>query len=168
MAIGKILLIIAFVTLTNGINITLINLNNFYFLFLGFAIRNSVNESWGYFDIRPNAHMFWWLYSNTQPLSQLPLVIWLQGGPGASSTGYGNFEEIGPLDTKLKPRNTSWIQYANLLFIDNPVGTGFSYVDNINVLTKNNSQIADDLVTFMKLFYKRFPNLQVRITEISN
>jgi len=33
----------------------------------------------------------------------------VQGGPGASGTGFGNFMEIGPLDVNLKPRNTTWV-----------------------------------------------------------
>lgn len=56
--------------------------------------------------------MFWWLYLTTADVESKydrPLVIWLQGGPGASSTGYGNFEEIGPLDMDLKHRNHSWV-----------------------------------------------------------
>ena len=45
-------------------------------------------------------------------------------------------------------RNTTWLQLANLLFVDNPVGTGFSYVDDTRTqLTTNNTQIANDLVT---------------------
>jgi len=34
-----------------------------------------------------------------------------QGGPGASSTGFGNFVEIGPLDVNLAPRNTTWVSH---------------------------------------------------------
>ena len=33
----------------------------------------------------------------------------LQGGPGGSGTGFGNFEEIGPLDDDLNPRKTTWV-----------------------------------------------------------
>lgn len=40
----------------------------------------------------------------------LSFGISLQGGPGASGCGYGNFEEIGPLDKAMKPRNTTWVQ----------------------------------------------------------
>ena len=32
-----------------------------------------------------------------------------QGGPGGSGVGFGNFGELGPLDTDLKPRNTTWV-----------------------------------------------------------
>ena len=85
-----------------------------------------------------------------------------KGGPGGSSTGFGNFQEIGPQDVNLKERKTSWIKYANLLFIDNPVGTGYSYVTNSNAYATNNQQIANDLVELMKNFFKKLPQFQVR------
>ena len=70
-------------------------------------------QEWGYVTVRPFAHMFWWLYytisKEVTNVYEKPLLIWLQGGPGASSTGYGNFEELGPLDLDLKPRNFSWV-----------------------------------------------------------
>lgn len=107
--------------------------------------------------------MFYWLYFTTAKVSRFedrPLVIWLQGGPGASGTGYGNFEELGPLDLLTKPRNFTWVRNYNVLFIDNPVGTGWSYVDNNNLLTKTNREVAEDLVSFMKEFYKKFPDFE--------
>ena len=36
---------------------------------------------------------------------------------GASGVGIGNFEEVGPLDTSLKPRNSTWLKKADLLFV---------------------------------------------------
>uniref|UniRef100_K1QG04 Carboxypeptidase n=1 Tax=Magallana gigas TaxID=29159 RepID=K1QG04_MAGGI len=67
-------------------------------------------EQWDYVTVRPGARMFYWLYQTTSPggINNAPLVMWLQGGPGQSSTGMGNFEEIGPLDISLKQRNTTW------------------------------------------------------------
>ena len=59
------------------------------------------------------------------------------GRPGGSSTGFGNFEEIGPLTVDLKPRETTWLNEANLLFVDNPVGAGFSYVTDEKAYTTN-------------------------------
>ena len=98
-------------------------------------------ETWGYVEVRENAHMFWWLYgaqtSNSSERVNKPLIMWLQGGPGGSSTGFGNFEELGPLTVELKPRNTTWIQAANVLFVDNPVGSGFSYVTQPSAYTTN-------------------------------
>lgn len=107
--------------------------------------------------------MFWWLHHTTAKVEKYtdrPLLIWLQGGPGGSSTGYGNFHELGPLTEDLKPRNTSWDKYANILFVDNPVGAGFSYVDQLNALTTTNEQIANDFVALLTGFYKAVPDMK--------
>ncbi|KAG8186687.1 hypothetical protein JTE90_014761 [Oedothorax gibbosus] len=119
-------------------------------------------EAWGYVNVRKDAYMFWWLYytDRSEDYTSYPLVIWLQGGPGVSSTGYGNFMEIGPLDWNLKPRNSTWLNKANLLFIDNPVGTGFSYVTNTSALARDNKQIAKDLVTTLYSVLDTVPEFQ--------
>lgn len=57
--------------------------------------------------------MFWWLFYTTAPVekyTERPLIVWLQGGPGGSSTGIGNFEILGPLDLSLQERNHSWVR----------------------------------------------------------
>lgn len=99
------------------------------------------DEAWNYEKVRDNAFMFWWLYGaqTSDPSERLnkPLVMWLQGGPGGSSTGFGNFEELGPLTVELKARNTTWLQAANVLFVDNPVGAGYSYVTDKTAFTTN-------------------------------
>lgn len=46
------------------------------------------------------------------------------------------------------------------MFIDNPVGTGFSYVDSPSKLATNNKQIASDLVELMRGFLKRHPQFR--------
>jgi serine carboxypeptidase 1 len=119
-------------------------------------------EAWGYVDVRPGAHMFYWLYYSTHAAGYLtrPLVIWLQGGPGASGCGIGNFEEIGPLDINLVERNTTWVKEANVLFIDNPVGSGYSYVDNPALFTTDVQQITDDLLTFIRAFMASYPEFK--------
>uniref|UniRef100_A0A182JYW3 Carboxypeptidase n=1 Tax=Anopheles christyi TaxID=43041 RepID=A0A182JYW3_9DIPT len=119
-------------------------------------------QDWGFAEVRPGAHMFWWLYYTTADVpnhADRPLVIWLQGGPGASSM-YGNFEELGPLTLELDERNHTWVRDYNVLFIDNPVGTGFSYVEDFSLLTKTNGEIADDLVELMKQFYTMQPEFR--------
>lgn len=125
---------------------------------VGFGIGE---QEWGYVTVRPYAHMFWWLYyTNAKDVADVhekPLVIWLQGGPGASSTGYGNFEELGPLDLDLKPRNYTWVNDYNVLFIDNPVGTGYSYTEKFSGYAKNNAQIAADLLECIRGFLNEFP-----------
>ncbi|KAF3433905.1 hypothetical protein FNV43_RR25008 [Rhamnella rubrinervis] len=67
-----------------------------------------------------------------------PLVLWLNGGPGCSAFS-GLVYEIGPLtfdndnsnwntnSTTLRLNPYSWTKVANIIFLDSPVGTGFSY-----------------------------------------
>lgn len=86
--------------------------------------------------------------------------MWLQGGPGASGTETGNFEEFGPVDVDLNPRNHTWINHVNVIFIDNPVGSGFSYVDSTRYLTTNNYQIARDLIETLRGFYEARPEFK--------
>ncbi|PIN01238.1 Serine carboxypeptidase [Handroanthus impetiginosus] len=111
------------------------------------------SEAWGYVEVRPKAHMFWWYYRSPyrsqDPTKPWPIILWLQGGPGGSGVGIGNFEEIGPLDTYLKPRNSTWLRKADLLFVDNPVGTGYSFVENTDLFVKTDYEAADDLTTLL-------------------
>jgi vitellogenic carboxypeptidase-like protein len=75
--------------------------------------------------------------TNPGDLNNYPTLIWLNGGPGESSQ-WGNFNEMGPLTVRRKLVGTglevvvnknSWNREYNLLFIDQPVGTGLSYAD---------------------------------------
>jgi serine carboxypeptidase 1 len=91
------------------------------------------------------------------PREQQPIILWLQGGPGGSSISYGDWAELGPLDMNMQPRNTTWVQAANVLFLDQPVGTGWSYVDDTSLLTRNNSEIAQDVLTLLTNFFAAYP-----------
>ncbi|CAN6300652.1 unnamed protein product [Urochloa humidicola] len=122
------------------------------------------SELWGYVEVRPGAHLFWWYYKSPQrpstPTQPWPTVLWLQGGPGASGVGLGNFQEIGPLDVDLKPRNSTWLQKADLIFLDNPVGTGYSYVENSSLFVTTDWEQAADATTVLKALVKEIPTLQ--------
>jgi vitellogenic carboxypeptidase-like protein len=86
-----------------------------------------------------NTHLFYWFFEsrNSQYVPEekkkdIPLVIWLNGGPGGSSL-LGLFMENGPFriqddDTgTIVPNPNSWNEEVHLLYWDQPVGTGFSY-----------------------------------------
>ncbi|XP_054464290.1 retinoid-inducible serine carboxypeptidase [Anoplopoma fimbria] len=120
-------------------------------------------EAWSYVEVRDGAHMFWWLYyadSQAAGFENLPLVMWLQGGPGGSGSGFGNFAEIGPLDGDLKPRKTSWVQAASVLFVDNPVGTGFSYSDRPDGFAKDVATVASDMLVLLQDFFTQKAEFQ--------
>ncbi|XP_030468839.2 serine carboxypeptidase-like 51 [Syzygium oleosum] len=122
------------------------------------------SEEWGYVEVRPKAHMFWWHYRSPNrvddPSKPWPVILWLQGGPGASGVGMGNFEEIGPLDTNLKPRKSTWLQKADLLFVDNPVGTGYSFVEDPKLFVKTDEEAGIDLCTLLIEIFNRNESLQ--------
>ena len=75
----------------------------------------------------------------------------------------GALMEIGPYrvdkDGQLRYNNGSWDEFANLLFIDNPVGTGFSYV-NTDSYDHGLKEMADHMVTFLKKFFTLFPEYE--------
>ena len=99
-------------------------------------------------------------------------VIWLNGGPGCSSMD-GALMEIGPYrvtnEGTLRYNDGSWDEFANILFVDNPVGTGFSYV-NTDSYVHELKEMADQMVTFLKKFFEIFPEYEdndVRHTTIA-
>ena len=68
--------------------------------------------------------------------------------------------EIGPYrvvaDDRLGLNNGSWHEFANLLFVDNPVGTGFSYVDT-DSFVEELEDMATQFVQFLAKFFAIFP-----------
>lgn len=92
--------------------------------------------------------------------STAPLVLWLNGGPGCSSST-GLLFELGPcsiadsgLNTTYNPN--SWTTHANVIFLDQPVNVGYSYADDGT--TVNTSPVAGkDVYAFLELFLGRFP-----------
>ncbi|KAB1224097.1 Serine carboxypeptidase-like 51 [Morella rubra] len=122
------------------------------------------SEAWGYVQVRPKAHIFWWLYKSPyrveDPSKPWPIILWLQGGPGASGVGIGNFQEIGPLDSNLKPRNSTWLLKADLLFVDNPVGTGYSFVEDEEMFVKTDEEAGTDLTTVLMAIFNNDEILQ--------
>jgi vitellogenic carboxypeptidase-like protein len=72
--------------------------------------------------------------TNPSDLKNIPTIIWLNGGPGSSSQ-LGNMQELGPLNLKrtmnvdIVQNKYTWANDYNLLFVDQPVGTGLAYAD---------------------------------------
>jgi carboxypeptidase C (cathepsin A) len=83
---------------------------------------------------------FFWFFESRENPETAPLTIWLNGGPGSSSM-FGLFQEIGPCEIvqlpngsySTQPRPFGWDRSSNLLFIDQPTQTGFSYDELVNV-----------------------------------
>jgi carboxypeptidase D len=71
--------------------------------------------------------------------------------------------EVGPYRVrkggKLEAIDGAWNEFANLLFVDNPVGTGFSYVDT-NAYVHELQDMADQFVKFLEQWFQLFPHYQ--------
>lgn len=113
--------------------------------------------------------LFYWLTeANRQNSSNLPLVLWLNGGPGCSSIAYGASEEIGPFRiyknaSSLYLNKYSWNKYANLLFLESPAGVGFSYTNtSSNLFDSGDKRTAEDALAFLINWFQRFPQYQYR------
>ena len=91
-----------------------------------------------------------------------PTLIWMNGGPGSTSL-YGLFLEHGPFrvgpDGTLSRRRLTWASKYNVIYIDQPVGTGFSFTDSDEGHAKNETDVARDLYEFCRQFYGIFPEL---------
>ncbi|KAG5995011.1 hypothetical protein E4U52_000478 [Claviceps spartinae] len=120
---------------------------------------DKVKQYSGYLDdADTNKHMFYWFFESRGNPSKDPVVLWLNGGPGCSSF-IGLFDELGPAslpNANLKPVSNpfSWNTKANVIFIDQPVNTGYSYSEN---RTTTSPAAAQDIYALLTLFFHEFP-----------
>jgi carboxypeptidase C (cathepsin A) len=92
----------------------------------------------GYISIFGSSKMihYFFVESANDPVND-PLVIWYNGGPGCSSM-LGFMQEHGPFLWETGKSNWtgnnphSWNQKANMLYIEQPAGVGYSYFDDPN------------------------------------
>ncbi|KAF9351851.1 hypothetical protein BGX26_010217 [Mortierella sp. AD094] len=112
-------------------------------------------RSWKQGGYHGETSMFYWYFPAIKPkVKNPPLLIWLQGGPGSSSM-IGLFFENGPIrvnaNMKLERAPVSWADEYSILFIDQPVGTGYSYVTRLKDI--DNREVTDD-ETIQKILAK--------------
>ncbi|KAL1343301.1 serine carboxypeptidase-like 33 [Arachis hypogaea] len=131
----------------------------------------SVSHFSGYITVNEDhgRALFYWFFEAQSEPSNKPLLLWLNGGPGCSSIGYGAVVEVGPLIINqngdgLHFNPYSWYQEANLLFVESPVGVGFSYSnttsDYLTILEDN--LVAEDSYNFLVNWLQQFPQFKSR------
>jgi len=112
--------------------------------------------------------MFYWMYPPKDGNTSAPLVFWLQGGPGASSM-YGIFGENGPytqINDTMQFNNFSWNNNVYLIYLDSPVGTGFSHSD-ISGIPTSAGEVQNGAEDFILGFMDRFPQFKGRDIYLS-
>ncbi|KAL2074958.1 hypothetical protein VTL71DRAFT_8738 [Oculimacula yallundae] len=100
-------------------------------------------------------NIFFWYFQNRKKKTDSPLTVYFMGGPGSSSL-MSLFRENGPCRVNSDSNSTSnnrfsWNEHSDILYIDQPVQTGFSYdfavpgvlnVDNNVVFDRNSSEMV--------------------------
>ena len=120
-----------------------------------------------FFESRDSPETSDFLYWTNGALLQTLAVITtlnvrlLPGGPGASSF-VGLLFELGPCRIANEGKNVtqnpySWNENFNILFVDQPVGVGFSYQDADEPNVDRSWQAGEDMYAFFQLFFSRFP-----------
>lgn len=116
----------------------------------------------GYLDVE-DRHYFYIFAPSVREPAKDPLVLWSNGGPGCSSVGEGIWMETGPYQVSneqlgIRPAPYSWNRVASMLYIEHPVGVGFSYADNTSRYQHlDDATEADDLMRALQQFVDRFP-----------
>ncbi|KAK6922464.1 Peptidase S10, serine carboxypeptidase [Dillenia turbinata] len=116
-------------------------------------------------DKKHKALFYYFAEAETDPASK-PLVLWLNGGPGCSSLGVGAFSENGPFrpsDQVLVRNEHSWNREANMLYLETPIGVGFSYsTDTSSYAAVNDKITARDNLVFLQKWFDIFPHFKDR------
>ncbi|KAI3705480.1 hypothetical protein L1987_75718 [Smallanthus sonchifolius] len=106
------------------------------------------------------ARMFYYFFQSRNSKND-PVVIWLTGGPGCSSA-IALFDENGPFhltnNLSLVWNDYGWDKVSNIIYIDQPIGTGFSYSSSEKDIRHDEKGVSDDLYDFLQEFFKLHPD----------
>lgn len=126
----------------------------------------------GWLDVGSRHLFFWYFESQNDPVHD-PLTLWMSGGPGASSM-LGAFQELGPCLVNEHANGTyhnpwGWSRNSSLLFVDQPVGVGFSYLDEgEEELPRDSHEASVDMHRFLQLFISEvFPRHRSSAVHLS-
>ncbi|XP_075496575.1 serine carboxypeptidase-like 45 [Primulina tabacum] len=119
---------------------------------------------------KERALFYYFVEAEIDPASK-PLVLWLNGGPGCSSLGVGAFSENGPFrpcGNALVRNEHSWNREANILYLESPIGVGFSYAINSSSYEGvNDKTTALDNLMFLRNWFFKFPQYKDRSLYIT-
>ncbi|EYU33073.1 hypothetical protein MIMGU_mgv1a022493mg, partial [Erythranthe guttata] len=134
----------------------------------GQPINKNISQFSGYITVNEShgrALFYWFFPAQSQPINN-PLLLWLNGGPGCSSIGYGAAVELGPLRVGKNGANLefnphSWNKEANLLFVESPIGVGFSYTNTSSDFALIDDEfVAEDTYNFLVNWLNKFPHFK--------
>lgn len=116
-------------------------------------------------DKKYNSNQFFWYFPAENEQTEVlksAVYIWLQGGPGVTSL-FGLLKENGAFHVKnntFQLRDIRWSKTDHVIYIDNPVGAGFSFTNDSRGYSTNQTQIGEQLYIAVLQFFQLFPELQ--------
>ncbi|XP_014514444.1 serine carboxypeptidase-like [Vigna radiata var. radiata] len=126
----------------------------------GVSLDNLAHSA-GYYPIsHSNAARMFYFFFESRNSKKDPVVIWLTGGPGCSSE-LAVFYENGPFkiadNMSLVWNDYGWDKVSNLLYVDQPTGTGFSYSTDKRDIRHDEEGVSNDLYDFLQAFFAEHP-----------
>jgi len=123
---------------------------------------SSVEQFFGYITVNASedGQLFYWGFPSTGDPTTDPVILWMTGGPGCSSS-LALFMENGPY--RLSPDNTveinpyAWNQAGTVIYLDQPYGTGFSTVADSSDYVTDETEIGDIVYGFLLEFFTKYP-----------
>ncbi|KAI9028847.1 Alpha/Beta hydrolase protein [Phycomyces nitens] len=117
----------------------------------------TVKQINGYLSTASTKHFFFWFFESRGNPEKDPLILWLNGGPGCSSMT-GLFMELGPCLVDKKGQDVhfnrhSWNKHANILFLDQPISSGFSYGQSS---VSDSGSAIEEVYAFLQMFFSQF------------
>ncbi|RXN33407.1 putative serine carboxypeptidase CPVL [Labeo rohita] len=110
-----------------------------------------------------NSNLFFWFFPAQERPETAPVLLWLEGGPGSSSL-FSLFVEHGPYfvhkNLTLGYRDFPWTSRYSVLYIDNPVGTGWSFTEDDRGFAQNQDDVGRDLYSALTQFFQIFSEFQ--------
>ncbi|XP_022850618.1 serine carboxypeptidase-like 48 [Olea europaea var. sylvestris] len=104
--------------------------------------------------------MFYFFFQSRNNPSTDPVVVYITGGPGCS-TSLALFYENGPFqitdNLSLVWNDFGWDKVSNIIYVDQPTGTGFSYTSDEADIRTDSQGAAVDFYDFMQAFFEAHP-----------
>ncbi|KAK8845458.1 hypothetical protein IAR55_006171 [Kwoniella newhampshirensis] len=127
----------------------------------------------GYLDVGFGKDLFFYFFESRSKPAEDPVVMWINGGPGCSSA-LGLLMELGPCSVKDDPKTVndtkvnpySWNNNANIFFLDQPIGVGFSHAENGQAVGTTEAA-AVDVQAFISIFFETFKEFEGRPFHMS-
>lgn len=130
----------------------------------GERLRHMPKQYSGYFKLNRTheAELFYLYYESRGSPKEDPVVLWMTGGPGCSSL-MAALGENGPYHLEknltLTVNPYGWDRGHNLIYVDQPVNTGFSYSNDPADEVTTEEGVANDMHNFLVEFFDAHPEL---------